>query len=137
MPWRMARLAIEEANKAQETSILWWQHVITWNFWEMGMDIIPRIYKRSALSIRGSPRLLLVKMVQFRVHGLFAYITCDGRIGGNLFFLTAGRTLAFRRRHNAMVDQSKRMRMCEKENTVKKGKWRKCLCWKGRRCLCL
>ena len=104
MPWRMARLAIEEANKAQETSILWWQHVITWNFWEMGMDIIPRIYKRSALSIRGSPRLLIVKMVRFRVHGLFAYIACGGRIGGNFFFLTAGRTLAFRQRHNAMVD---------------------------------
>ena len=36
-----------------------------------------------------------------------------------------------------MVDRSKQMRMLEKENMVKKGKRRGCLCWKGRRCLWL
>ena len=123
--------------KSKPHTARWWRRVITRNFWEMGMDIVPRIYKRSALAIRGLPLLLLVEMVRFGVHSLFAYIACGGRIRGNLFSLTGGRTLAFRRRHDVTVDQSKRMRMCEKENMVKKGKRRKCLCWRGRRCLCL
>ena len=115
----------------------WWRRIITGNFWEMGMDVIPGIYKGSALTIRGTPRFLLVRMVRFEIHSLFAYIVCSESIGDNLFSLTVGRALAFRWHHGASVDRSKQMKVFEKENTVKKGKWRKCLCWKGRRRLCL
>ena len=101
------------------------------------MDIVLKIYKRRALTIKGMSRLFLVGMVQFRIHSLFAYIACGRRIGDNLFSLTAGRDLAFHQRHGAAVDRSKLMRVFKKENTVKKGKQRKCLCWRGRRCLCL
>ena len=62
---------------------------------------------------------------------------CGRNIGDDLFSLTAGRVLAFRGRHGAVVDQSKWMEVFEKENTVKEGKWRKCLCWKRRSCFCL
>ena len=147
MPWRMTRSGIEEANRAQETFVLRWQRashtarrrrrVITWNFWEMSMDIVPRIYKRSALIIRGTLRFLLVGMVRFRIHSLFTYIACERSIRDNLLSLMVGRTLAFCRSHGVVVDRSKRMRMFENENMVKKGKRRGCLCSKGRRCLCL
>ena len=147
MPWRMTRSRIEEANRAQETFVLRWQRashtarrrrrVITWNFWEMSMDIVPRIYKRSALTIRGTLRFLLVGMVRFGIHSLFTYIACGRSIRDNLLSLMARRTLAFCRSHGVVVDRSKWMRMFENENMVKKGKRRGCLCWKGRRCLCL
>ena len=114
-----------------------WRHAITGNLREMGMNVVPRIYKRSALTIRGTLHFLLVEVVRFRVQGLFAYIVCGGRIGDNLFSLTARRTLAFHQRHGAAVDQSKRMKVFERENAVMKGKWGKCLCWKGKECLYL
>ena len=94
----------------------WWWRIITGNFWEMGMDVIPGIYKGSALTIRGTPRFLLVRMVRFEIHSLFTYIALSGSIGNNLFSLTAGRVFAFRGRHGAVVDQSKRMEvMLERE----------------------
>ena len=86
------------------------------------MDIVPRIYKRSALTIRGTLRFLLVGMVRFGIHGLFSYIACSRRIRDNPFSLTVRRTLAFRQCHDAAVDQSKQMKVFEKEDTVKKGK---------------
>ena len=113
------------------------RRVITRNFREMGMNIVPRIFKRSAFTIWGTLRFLLVGMIRFGIDSLFTYIACSGRIRGNLFSFIVGRTLAFCRRHDIAVDRSKWMRVLEKENTVKKGKWRKCLCWEGRRCLCL
>ena len=73
----------------------WRQRVITGNFWEMGMDIVLRIYKRSTLTIRGTSCILLVGMVRFGVHCLLAYIACDRTIEDNLFSLTTGGTLAF------------------------------------------
>ena len=99
----------------------WPRHVIIRKFWEMGMGIIPKIYKRSTLTIRGTPRFLLIGMVRFRIHGLFAYIVRSGSIRNNLFSLTVGRTLAFRQRHGATVDQSKWMKVFERENTMQNG----------------
>ena len=111
--------------------------IITGNLGEMGIDIVPRINKRSALAIRGMRRFFLIGMVRLGINDFFTYIACGGRIGDNLFSFMAGRALTFRWRHGAAVDQSKQMRVLEKENTVKRGKRRKCLCWKGRGCLCL
>ena len=101
------------------------------------MNIVPRIYKGGALSIRGMLRFLFVRMVRLGINGLFAYIACGGRIRGSLLSLMARRTLTFCRCHGAAVDRSKRLGVFEKEKTVKKGKQRECLHWKGRRCLCL
>ena len=70
----------------------------------MGMDVIPGIYKGSALTIRGTPRFHLVRMVQFEIHSLFAYIVRSESIGDNLFSLMVGRALAFRWHHGASVD---------------------------------
>ena len=94
------------------------------------MGIIPRIYKRSALTIRGTSCFLLVEMVRFGIDGLFAYIARNGSIRDNLFSFTAGRTLAFFQGHGVAVGWSKRMKVFKRENTVKKGKGkrRKCLC---------
>ena len=92
------------------------------------MDIVQGIYKRSALTIKGTSCLVLIGMVRFKVHSLFAYIACSRRIGVNLFSLMAGGTLAFRRRHGAVVDRNKQMKVFEMENMVKKGKGGKCLC---------
>ena len=66
----------------------WWRRIITGNFWEMGMDVIPGIYKGSTLTIRGTPHFLLVRMVRFEIHSLFAYIVRSESIGDNLFSLT-------------------------------------------------
>ena len=104
------------------------RRVITGKLREMGKNIVPRIYKRSAFAIRGTLRFLLIEMVQLRIHGLFAYIACSGRNGGNLFSLTTGKTLTFHRRHGAAIDRSKQIKVFKRESTVKKGKWRKCLC---------
>ena len=114
-------------TKSKPHMARWWQHVITGNLREMGMNIVPRIYRGSTFAIWGTLRFLLVGMVRFRINGLFAYIVCGGRIRGNLFSFTMGRTLTFHRRHGAAVDRSKQMKVLERENTVKKGKWRKCL----------
>ena len=104
------------------------QRVISMNFWEIGMGIIPRVYKRSALTIRITSCLLLIEMVRFRIDGLFAYISRNQIIEDNLFSLTTGRTVAFHQCHGVAVDWSKWMMVFERKNTVKKGKGRKCLC---------
>ena len=102
--------------------------IITGNLGEMGIDIVPRINKRSALTIRGMRRFFLIGMVRLGINDFFTYIACGGRIGDNLFSLAAGIALSFHRSHGAAVDWSKQMRVLEKENTVKRGKQRKCLC---------
>ena len=102
--------------------------VITENFLEMGIGIIPRVYERSTLTLGIASCLLLIGMVRFRIGGLFAYISRGRIIEDNLFSLTARGSLAFRRHHGVAVDRSKWMIVFERENMVKKGKRRKCLC---------
>ena len=86
------------------------------------MDIVPRVNKRSAFTIRGTRCFFLIRMVQFGINDFFAHITCGGRIRDNLFSLSVGRALTFHRCHGAVVDRSKQMGVLEKENMVKRGK---------------
>ena len=125
--WSPRNVCIATTKSKPHTARRQW-HVIIENLWEIGMNIVPMIYKRSAFAIWGTLCFLLVRMVRFGINSLFAYIACGGRIEGNLFSLTVGRTLTFCWHHGATVNQSKQMKVFERENMVKKGKWRKCLC---------
>ena len=62
--------------------------------------------------------------------GLFAYILHGKIIGDNLFSFTMGRTLAFRWRHDGVVDQSRQVVMFKREYTTNEKKGRKCLEYK-------
>ena len=139
VPWQITISGIEEANRAQDVFILWRQRVShtlpggggvysQGNFWKMGMGIIPRVYKRSTLTIRIALCLLLIRVVRFKIGGLFAYISRGGIIRGNLFSLMTGRTLAFHQCQGEVVDWSKWVIVFKREDTMKKGKRRKCLC---------
>jgi len=61
------------------------------------------------------------------MRGFFAYVSRGRIIGGDLFPLMVGRTLAFCRCHDGMVDESKWVRVFEGEDAMKKGKGRKSL----------
>ena len=95
------------------------------------MGIIPWVYERSALTIEIKPCLLLIGTIQFGIGGLFAYILRGKIIRDNLFSLTAGRTLAFHRHHDRLVDRSRWVIVFEREDMVKEEKWRKCLEYEG------
>ena len=112
------------------TAWRWW-HVLTGNFQKMGIGIIPWVYERSALTIEIKPCLLLIGTIQFGIGGLFAYILRGKIIRDNLFSLTAGRTLAFHRHHDRLVDRSRWVIVFEREDMVKEEKWRKCLEYEG------
>ena len=73
------------------------------DLWEMGVDIVPRINKRSTFTVWGMLRFFRIGMVRIEIHGLLTYIMCDGRIGDDLFSLTTGRALAFHRRYNTGI----------------------------------
>ena len=92
------------------------------------MGIIPWVYKKSILIVGIALCLLFIKLVRFRMGGLFAYILPGGIIRGNLFSLTARRTLAFCRHLGGVVDWSKWVIVFERKDTVKKRKRRKFLC---------
>ena len=93
--------------KSKPHTARWLRCVITENLGEMGMDIVPRINKRSALTIWGKWCFFLIGMVRFGINNPFAYIKCGGRIRDNLFSLTMGRALTFRWRHGTAVDRGK------------------------------
>ena len=102
------------------------RHVLARHFWEMGVGIVPGIDERSALAIRVAVSFLFIRIFRFRVRSLFDYDFCGKIIGSDLFSLTAGRTLAFRRRHGGMVYRSKWVKVFEGEDTAKKGKGKEC-----------
>ena len=95
------------------------------------MSIIPQVYERSALTIGIAPCRFLIGMVQFGTGGLFSYILRGRIIGGNLFPLTTGRTLAFHLHYEGVVDRSRWVIVFEREDTVKEEKGRKYLEYEG------
>ena len=103
-----------------------WRRVLTKNFWKMGIGVVPRVYKGSALTIQVAASFPLIGTLQFRVRSLFSYVFCGRIIRGDLFSLTAGRTLAFRRHHGGMIHQSKWVKVFEGEDTTKKRKRKEC-----------
>ena len=102
------------------------RRVLIGNLWKIGIGIIPRVYKRSAFTIEIASCLLLIRIVRFGIGGLFAYLSRGNIVEGHLFPLTTGRTLAFHRRHDGVVDRS-RWVVFEGDYMVKEGKGRKCL----------
>ena len=63
--WSPRYISIAATKGKPHMARQWWR-VITGNFWEMGKGIIPRVYKRNALTIRIAPCFLLIGMAQFR-----------------------------------------------------------------------
>ena len=115
VPWQMTRSQQSPRNirivtaKGKPHMARRRRRVITGNFWEVAMGIIPRVYEKSTLTIGIVSYPLLLHLTQQ---------DCQRQ----LFPFMAGRTLAFRRCHGVAVDRSIWMVVFERENMVRKGR---------------
>ena len=71
------------------------------------MSVIPWIDKGRALAVRVATPFLLLGAFRLREGSLFTYGFGRRIVDGNLFSLTAGRTLAFHRCHDGLFDRNR------------------------------
>ena len=148
VPWRMTRLEIEEANgaprnihvsptKCKPHTARWRRRVITENLWEIGWISYQGLI-RGAQSLSGARCASSSSKWFDSKYTAFSPTSCA--VGGS-------ETTSFPLRREELwpfagimvqgFDWSKQIGVFEGGEMVKKGKRRECLCWKGRRSLCL
>ena len=76
------------------------RYIFAGDFWEMGVDFIPRIDQRSAFAVGVALRLVLNGLLLI---GTFHLLRNGRGIGGNRLPLVTGRTWTFHRRHGEKV----------------------------------